>query len=293
MTHDVSRAIKRVGFIGTGNLGGPMAQHIIAGGFPTTLWARRPETLEAYAGDGVEFADSPAELGRQCDEVGICVWDDAAVEDVLLGEQGVFAGMTEGGTVAIHSTISPDTVFSLGEQAAARGITFIDAPVSGDRATNEAGNLLVMVGGPEEAFQRCRPVFDQFGGTVVLLGPLGSGTLAKLVNNVLLAAIVTLSQDALDLGQQYGLDREELRRALVDGSAAKGAAMGMRIDEPAPPSAGTPPPRAARSWARKDVELAISAARRLGIDTDRDLMALGLRAATLLEQLYHRPGDKG
>ena len=268
-----------------------MVQHIIDGGFPTTLWARRVETLQRYEGPGVDVVSSPAELGRACDEVGICVWDDDAVEEVLLGENGVLSGMSAGGIVAVHSTISPDTVLSLGERAAARGITLIDAPVSGDRATNEAGNLLVMVGGPEEAFRLCRPVFDQFGGTVVHLGALGSGTLAKLVNNVLLAASVTMAQDALDLGQQYGLDRDQLRTALVNGSAAKGAAMGIRIDEPPPESGASPAPRAAGSWARKDVELAIGAVRRLGIDTDRDLMVLGLRAASLLEQRYEKePG---
>jgi 3-hydroxyisobutyrate dehydrogenase-like beta-hydroxyacid dehydrogenase len=285
----VSRAIERVGFIGVGNQGAPMARHIIEAGFPTTLWARRPDSLEQFADLKFDTTTTAAELGRTCDIVGICVWDDDGVTDVLLGDDGVFAGMRPGGTVAIHSTISPDTVHSMGEEAAARGINLLDAPVSGDRPTNEAGELLVMVGGDAEVAERSRPIFLAFGGVVVYLGPLGSGTLAKLVNNVLLASIMAVTKEALDLGQEYGLDRDELITALANGSAAKGAAMAMQsyqgyIQHAA--GSGSHLPRVVGSWARKDVELAIGAARKMGIDTDRDIMTLGLRAAAILEERY-------
>jgi 3-hydroxyisobutyrate dehydrogenase len=267
-----------------------MARHIIEAGIPTTLWARSAASLEPYEGTGASFATTAAELAQACDLVGVCVWDDDGVEDVLLGSEGIFAGMRPGGIVAIHSTISPETVRRMGEAAAAHDLVLLDAPVSGDREANLGGNLLVMVGGPRDAFERCEPVFSAFGGAaVVYLGELGSGTLTKLVNNVLLASIVALTSDALDLGEDYGLDRAQLAAALVHGSAAKGAAMGMHVDQGAVglTNPGTPTPRVVGSWARKDVGLAIDAAERVGAKTDGDLMKLGLRAADLLEQRFN------
>src|SRR5947208_12130114 len=99
----------RVGFIGLGSQGGPMARRIAEEGHPLTLWARRPESLEGFADTGVQTAATPAELGAVSDLVGICVVDDAGVEDVLLRPDGVFAGMAPGGAVLIHSTVHPDT----------------------------------------------------------------------------------------------------------------------------------------------------------------------------------------
>jgi 3-hydroxyisobutyrate dehydrogenase len=268
-----------------------MARHIIEAGIPTTLWARSAASLEPYAGTGAEFAPTATALAQACDLVGICVWDDEGVEDVLLGADGVFTGMRPGGIVAIHSTISPETVRRMGEAAETHDVVLLDAPVSGDREANLGGNLLVMVGGSRDAFELCEPVFSTFGGAaVVYLGALGSGTLTKLVNNVLLASIVALTSDALSLGESYGLDRAQLAAALVHGSAAKGAAMGMHVDQGAVSLSkpGTPTPRVVGSWARKDVGLAIDAARRVGAQTDGDLMTLGLRAADLLEQRFSK-----
>jgi 3-hydroxyisobutyrate dehydrogenase len=121
----------RVGFIGLGSQGAPMAQRIVEAGFPLTLWARRPKTVEPFRDTAASVASTPAGLGAASDIVGICVVADADVEDVLLRSDGVFAGMSPGGIVAIHSTIHPDTCRHLAEQAAERGVAIVDAPVSG------------------------------------------------------------------------------------------------------------------------------------------------------------------
>jgi 3-hydroxyisobutyrate dehydrogenase-like beta-hydroxyacid dehydrogenase len=288
----VTDPIRRVGFIGVGNQGAPMARHIMEAGFSTTLWARRPESLEQFAEATFEVAMSAAELARSSELVGVCVWDDDGVRDVLLGDDGVLVGMGPGGIVAIHSTVSPDTVLAMGEEAARRDVVLLDAPVSGDRDTNLAGDLLVMVGGDPDAFERCRPVFLTFGRVAFRLGPLGSGTLCKLVNNILLASIMAMTRDALDLGQQYGLDLDGLISALAEGTAAKGAAIALQGYQHPPEhfaGSGSKVPRVYGSWARKDVELAIATARRLGIDTDRDLMVQALRAAAQIEQRFASP----
>ena len=121
----------RVGFIGLGSQGGPMARRIIEAGFPTTLWARRPASLEGFADTAAKVAGSPADLAAASDLVCLCVVGDADIEDVTAGENGVLAGLEPGGVIAVHSTVHPKTCHDLAEKAAAQGVSVIDAPVSG------------------------------------------------------------------------------------------------------------------------------------------------------------------
>src|SRR5262245_19682086 len=121
----------RVGFIGLGSQGGPMARRIAEGGFETTLWARRAASLEPYADTAAKSANSPAELGAASDLVCLCVVGDDDVREVINGDAGVLAGMQAGGIIAIHSTVHPDTCREIAEVAAKREVSVIDAPVSG------------------------------------------------------------------------------------------------------------------------------------------------------------------
>src|SRR5437763_11852468 len=139
----------RAGFIGLGSQGGPMARRIVESGHSLAIWARRPETLEPFRDTAATVATSPAEVGAGSDVVGICVMADADVEDVVLRDDGVLAGMASGGVIAIHSTVHPDTCRKVAEQAAARGVDVIDAPVSGGAPAASEGRLLIMVGGDE------------------------------------------------------------------------------------------------------------------------------------------------
>ncbi|HUL99412.1 MAG TPA: NAD(P)-binding domain-containing protein, partial [Mycobacterium sp.] len=136
----------RVGFIGLGSQGGPMARAIVDAGFDTTLWARRPASLEPYADTAAKTAESPAELGAASDLVCLCVVGDADVEEVVGGDTGVLAGMADGGIIAIHSTVHPDTCRKLAETAGAKGVSVIDAPVSGGAPAVDEKRLLVMTG---------------------------------------------------------------------------------------------------------------------------------------------------
>ncbi|CQD09076.1 3-hydroxyisobutyrate dehydrogenase [Mycobacterium lentiflavum] len=208
----------RAGFIGLGDQGGGMASRMIECGIPTTLWARRDASLEPFRGGGAFFAASPAELGAGSDVVGICVVDDDGVEQVVLGENGVVSGMNAGSLLALHSTISLAMCRRVADAAAQRGVAVIDAPVSGGGFAAAEGKLTVLVGGEAVDFETARPVLETFGGHVTHLGPLGSGLLAKLVNNVLHCAHYALARDALAAGQQLGLDQDALGQVLSASS---------------------------------------------------------------------------
>ena len=205
------------GFIGLGSQGAGMAQRIIEQGVPTTLWARRAQSLEPFAG-AAAFAADPVELGRASDVVGICVTDGAAVRAVTLGPQGVLAGMGEGSVLALHSTIGTDVCAEIADAAAARRVHVIDAPVSGGGAVAAAGRLTVYVGGAAEAVVLARPVLETYGDPVLYMGARGSGLRTKLLNNALNAAHFALAHDALTLGDALGLDRTTLGEALRNGS---------------------------------------------------------------------------
>jgi NAD(P)-dependent dehydrogenase (short-subunit alcohol dehydrogenase family)/3-hydroxyisobutyrate dehydrogenase-like beta-hydroxyacid dehydrogenase len=200
-----------------------MARRIVEAGFPLTLWARRSQSIEPFQDTSMTVATSPADLGAQSDLVGVCVVGDAGVEDVLLGSDGVLTGMAPGGIVAIHSTIHPDTCRSIAVRAADGEISVIDAPVSGGGGAAANRTLLVMAGGDFEAVELCRPVFETFGNPVVHLGPLGSGQMAKLINNLVFTAQISMALDTFSFVERLGLDQVALGNVLSHGSGGSRA----------------------------------------------------------------------
>lgn len=239
-----------VGFIGLGSQGAPMARRIVDAGYPTTLWARRPDSLTAFADSPARVSSSPSDLGAASDVVGICVVDDADVEEVVAGERGVLAGMREGGVIVVHSTIHPDTCHRLSTLAGKRDVRLIDAPVSGGGAAAAEGRLLLMAGGDAETVEYCRPVFATYADPIVHLGPLGSGQLTKLLNNVLFTANLATSAGAIALGRSLDVDPASLAEVMSYGSGSSFA-----LDRIAP--AGTIDRIAQHAGAllRKDVRL--------------------------------------
>ena len=193
------------GFIGLGSQGGPMARRIIDAGFPTVLWARRPESLIPYADTQAVVAQDIAMLARQADHVGICVVDDAGVQEIC-GQ--LIPHMSAGARIAIHSTVHPALCAALAQQAAARGVEVIDAPVSGGGAGAAAGTLTVMVGGNAPAVEAARPVLETFAGLIVHLGAVGAGQMAKLVNNAMMAANLAIAHHGLAAATALGIDRK-------------------------------------------------------------------------------------
>lgn len=213
----------RVGFIGLGSQGGPMARRIVEGGFELTLWARRPASVEPYADTAAKVAETPAELGAASDLVCLCVVGDDDVRQVLHGDTGVLAGMKPGGIVAIHSTVHPDTCRELADAAAEHGVTVIDAPVSGGAPAVEEGTLMVMVGGDDDTVEQVRPVFATYSDSIVHLGPLGAGQVAKILNNLQFTANLGSALSTLELGDALGLERQRLCEVLNRGSATSKA----------------------------------------------------------------------
>ena len=244
----------RVGFIGLGSQGAPMARCIKEAGYQLTVWARRSESAEPFA--DARVAASPAEVGTASDVVGICVVSDADVEAVVLGAEGVLAGMGAGGTIAVHSTIHPETCFKLAEQADAAGVVVVDAPVSGGGVAAAEHRLLVMGGGEKSDFDRCRPVFETFGNPVIHLGPLGSGELAKLLNNLVFVAHVGAALETFSSAQQLGVDPLALAEVLAHGSGGSRAQAILAASH-----CDLSGLRQARSLLHKDVDLVVDVLR--------------------------------
>ena len=214
---------EKIGFIGVGSQGGPMAHRIVDAGLDLTVWARRPEALEAYVVKGAHAAASVADMGASCDHVSICVVTDA---DVFQITDQLIPVMRKGSRIAIHSTILPESCIKLEAQCAARGIGLIDAPVSGGSPSAEAGTLTVMCGASQADFAAAKPVFETFGRLIVLLGAPGAGQRAKIVNNAMLSAHLGIAHHALAAGEALGIDRKAMAELV---SQSSGRSMGFEI----------------------------------------------------------------
>nr|WP_308218031.1 NAD(P)-dependent oxidoreductase [Mycobacterium paraintracellulare] len=206
-----------VGFIGLGSQGAPMAQALIDAGYDTVLWARRPQSLEPFA-DTARIASEPAELAELADVVGICVLNDDDVVEVALRPNGLLAGVTPGTSVLIHSTVHPITCRQLGDRFSERRAHVLDAPVSGGGEAARARRLLVMVGGDHDIYTTVTPVLSAFGDPVVHVGALGSGQLAKLLNNLLFTATLGLAHETAELAAELGVDPTALTNILQHAS---------------------------------------------------------------------------
>lgn len=223
----------RVGFVGLGSQGAPMARRIVEAGYPLTLWARRPASLEPFADTAATVAAGRRQLGAASDVLCVCVVDDAGVDDVLRGPDGALAAMAEGGIVIVHSTVRPSTCHRLQEDFP--HLRVVDAPVSGGGHKATARALLVMVGGPSEAVEACRPILETFGDPVIHLGPLGAGQEAKLLNNAVFTAQLGIAAAAFDLASEGSLDPKAVAAVLAAGSGRSYAAevvagAGFRLD---------------------------------------------------------------
>jgi 3-hydroxyisobutyrate dehydrogenase-like beta-hydroxyacid dehydrogenase len=207
-----------IGFIGLGSQGGPMARRIVEAGYPTTLWARKPETLEPFAETPAMVAESPAELAAASDLVCLCVVGGADIDEITGGDHGLLAGLKPGSVIAVHSTVHPNTCKELAKKAGALGVSVIDAPVSGGGPAASEGRLLVMVGGAADVVERCRPVFETYADPVVHLGDLGSGQTTKLLNNLLFTANLGTAATALSLGKALGIAPDRLTEVVSRSS---------------------------------------------------------------------------
>jgi 3-hydroxyisobutyrate dehydrogenase-like beta-hydroxyacid dehydrogenase len=215
----------RIGFIGLGIMGSRMAANLRRAGFELTVWNRTRATADRWAEEhGAEVGDAPAGLAS-CEIVITMVVDGAQVESVLLGADGVAAGAGDApggnGPLCIDmSTIGPAAARRIGDELAARGLGFMDAPVTGSSPKAEDGTLTIMAGGKEADFDRARPLFEAMGELVVHVGPLGHGQMVKLINNAVAAINTAVVADALLLGKRTGVDLDALVRVMSAGSGS-------------------------------------------------------------------------
>lgn len=209
----------RVGFIGLGNIGKPMAVNVAQAGFDLMVYDIRPEPVQELVALGAKAARSPQEIGAHGDIIELVVVDDAQVEAVTLGEGGVLNGAKPGSVIAVHSTVHPKTVRKLAELARAKGVGVIDAEVSGGERGAQQKTLCYMVGGDKALFEKCQPVFATSGANIFHLGDLGAGAAAKLAHNLIVYVNMLAASEGMRLAEQAGLDLTAMQAVVHAGAA--------------------------------------------------------------------------
>ena len=262
-------AATKVAFLGLGVMGGPMARHLLTAGYSVTVYNRtvakaetwvRANTPNMAPGASIAMAETPALAGTGAQIVFMCVGNDADLRSVVLGTDGALAAMEPGSVLVDHTTASADVAREMHAVCAARGIGFIDAPVSGGQAGAENGALTVMCGGDQADFDRVSPVISAFAKSCRLLGPTGSGQLTKMVNQICIAGMVQGLAEGVAFAQKAGLNVEDVIDVI-----SKGAAASWQMDNRARTmAAGEFEFGFAVEWMRKDLGIVLDEARRNG-----------------------------
>lgn len=265
----------KVAFIGLGVMGYPMAGHLkTKGGHDVTVYNRTATKAEKWVAQfGGKAAPTPAEAAADADFVFTCVGNDDDLRSVTIGENGVLSGMKPGAILIDNTTASAEVARELAEAAAAKGLAFVDAPVSGGQAGAENGVLTVMCGGDPATFDRAKPVIDAFARMVGLMGPVGAGQLTKMINQICIAGLVQGLAEGIHFGKKAGLDIEKVVEVISKGAAGSWQMenryktmnesryeFGFAVD-----------------WMRKDLDIVLTEARRNGAS---------LPVTALVDQFY-------
>lgn len=280
----------RVGFIGLGQIGGPMAQRLIDWPGGLTVCDKRAEATAPFAEKGAAVADTPAALAADCDVISVMVLDDAQTRDVVVGDDGLLRTARAGTVVALHSTIAAETAEDLATIAAQSGVDVLDAPVSGGFIGAYEGTLAVMLGGSEDAVARCREVFERWASLVVRAGTVGAGTRMKLARNLMHFIAYVGAGEAQRLADAAGLDLRTLAQVVRHSDGVTGGASAIMVREHAVKlEPGDPlfdPFEHARVLGEKDLAMARAMAAQLGVDvpaadlaSERLGIELGVRPA--------------
>lgn len=211
--------IRRVGFVGLGIMGAPMAANLLKAGFEVTVWNRTPARAEPLVAAGARNADSPAAVAAASEVTVSCVTNSPDVEQVALGPQGVVEGAAPGHVYIDCSTISPEVSRTVAARLAEREVAMLDAPVSGGDVGAKAGTLAIMVGGDAAVFERCLPVLQAMGKTTVHVGPAGSGQVVKLCNQIAGGLHLMAMAEAIALARGAGVDPAKMLEVVSAGAA--------------------------------------------------------------------------
>lgn len=285
----------KVGFIGLGQIGAPMANRLVGWPGGLVLYDARPEAMEPFTATGATMAGSVAEVTRQASIISVMVRDDAQVAGVVNEIAATAAGFREV-IVAVHSTIRADTAPALATQLAPAGVELVDAPVSGGAPGAEAGRLAVMFGGTRDAYQLCREPFGRWADLILHMGGVGAGTRAKLARNLLHFISFTAAAEAQRLAEAAGLDLRKLGKAVRHSDAVTGGpgAIMLRSStaplEPDDPLAGIL--AHVRDLGEKDLSLALELGAELGVDLPLGRMALRDLATALGLPASDRPAQE-
>lgn len=210
---------EKLGFIGLGIMGLPMALNLRRAGFAVAVYNRTRARAEPMKDAGAVVCATPREVAEKTDIIFTCVSDTPDVNDVIFGKDGIAAGAKKGSVVVDMSTISPDSTKRFAANLKMAGVDMLDAPVSGGEAGAIAGTLSIMVGGKEDVFNRVLPYFQKMGKNIVLVGDNGAGQVAKACNQVVIAVTIEAVGEALMLAEKCGVDGKKVREALMGGFA--------------------------------------------------------------------------
>lgn len=253
----------RVGFVGTGAMGNPMALNLISAGHRLTVHDLRRDGAQNLLEAGASWADSPGAVAAASEVTFLSLPSLAAIEDAVRGSGGVLAGAAPGSTVIDLSTSLPEVVRALAASAGTQDVHLLDAPVSGGVAGARKGALTIMVGGDRPVFERCRPLLEVLGDKIFHLGDAGAGTVAKLVNNMLFLSGLLATVESLVVAATAGVDLTVLREVVQAGSGGSFVwSHGTRaiLNDRLAPSFTV-------ALAAKDAELAVAMAEALDVDT--------------------------
>ncbi|WOF42099.1 NAD(P)-dependent oxidoreductase [Sphingopyxis indica] len=274
MDHPMSEEKLRIAFIGTGVMGGPMAGHLVKAGHSVTVYNRTRAKADAWAAKyGGNAAATPAEAAKGADAVLACVGNDDDLAEVTLGTNGAFDAMKAGAAFVDHTTVSARIARRLADEAGARGLLSVDAPVSGGESGAQAGKLSIMCGGSDAAFAAAQPVMRAYAARIVHIGGPGAGQTTKMVNQIAIAGVLQGLSEALRFAQASRLDTDKVFEA-VSGGAAASWQMLNRWDTMAKDAFDF---GFAVDWMRKDLGLALEEARANGAT---------LPVAALVDQFY-------
>jgi 3-hydroxyisobutyrate dehydrogenase len=264
----------RLAFIGTGVMGAPMAGHLAGAGHEVTVFNRTRDKAAAWAKQyGGTVADTPADAARDKDAVLACVGTDADVEAITLGEDGAFPAMAEGTLFVDHTTVSAALARRLAEEADARGLLSVDAPVSGGQAGAQNGKLSIICGGSDAAMAKAEPLMQVYAARVVHVGGPGAGQTTKMCNQIAIAGVIQGVAESLRFAQASDLDLDKVFEA-ISGGAAQSWQMVNRWKTMSEDSFDF---GFAIDWMRKDIGLALDEAKRNGAT---------IPVAALVDQFY-------
>jgi 3-hydroxyisobutyrate dehydrogenase-like beta-hydroxyacid dehydrogenase len=272
--------VEKVGFVGLGLMGGPMAMHLIRAGLDVAVYNRTPGRAQQHVDAGAELCSTPAELAGECGLILVCVSDTPDVEEVIFGSSGLAEAAKEGSLIVDHSTISPSVTREIAEKLRQKGLGFVDAPISGGTSGATEGTLMVMAGGEAEHVERLRSVAEHYSSKVVHIGPAGQGQLMKCCNQLVVGLHVLALGEGIRFAEEAGLKPADAHAVLGGGAAGsfvweKWGAMLLE---------GDLSPGFKINLHRKDLLMVRAECERVGLD---------LPGLKLLLELYEKAIDKG